>query len=110
MICSTVRISSLNSIPYRYPRIPKIGMAKSTKATRIHRLNALCIRQIPDLPRPFSTLVRVVLRYRNGQIKDIVRIYVPAVVLWNKKIPIYFPKNRKRSIQEPPKNTQDRKI
>ena len=61
-------------------------------------------------PRPFSTLLNVVLRYKNGQIHASVLIKLPASWLEKTKFPRKSPKMMKKSRQEKPKNKQNRNV
>ena len=72
------RASSLTSMPHRYPRIPYLGMAKSTNASRMTMANTFWKKVDEVLPRPFKMLPMVVARYIKGHSHDRMVIYVPA--------------------------------
>ena len=50
------------------PQISTLLTSIALDFPQYHMLITLCSRQMPDFPRPLSTLVRVVFRYRKGQI------------------------------------------
>ena len=62
------------------------------------------------LPRPFRTLFKVVLRYKNGQIQDSVCRNFPANSLEKIKFPKNFPKNRKKRRQPIPRVIQKENV
>ena len=62
------------------------------------------------LPRPFSTLVSVVFKYRNGQIHAKIVIKLPASELEKTNSPRNFPKIKKKAMQLQPNRMQNKNV
>ena len=56
---------------------------------------------------PCRILLKVELRYRNGQSQPSVAIKVPASALLNKKLPRKFPVTRNPAVERKPSKRQD---
>ena len=85
------RNSSLTRNPHKYPRIPKTGTAKSTKARRIPIATMFCKNVVPVFPRPFCMLPMVVARYIKGHSQHKTVIKDPESSLRKIIVPRFFP-------------------
>ena len=72
------RISSLASIPQRYPRMPKEGMAKRTNARRIIMAVTFRKKVTEVFPSPFKMLPMVDARYMKGHSQERAAMKKPA--------------------------------
>ena len=85
------RNSSLTRNPHKYPRIPKTGTAKSTKARRIPIATMFCKNVVPVFPRPFYKLPMVVARNIKGHSQHKTVIIDPESSLRKIIVPSLYP-------------------
>ena len=77
---------------------------------RRKRLNIPVKNVIFVFPRPFKMLVKVVFKYKKGQIHARIVIKLPAKELENTNSPRNFPNNKKKIVQTHPKKIQKKEV
>ena len=70
------------------------------------RETVFCQKVVTAFPIPFRILVRVVPKYRKGQIHARIRINFPARELAKRTLPMLSPKQRKIPVQRIPRIRQ----
>ena len=82
--------------------IPYLGTQMKTNRMRIPRPMELWKKVDVVFPSPFRTLVKVVVKYRNGHIQHRIMIKVPANSLPKIILPMEGPNNRNEPVQRMP--------
>jgi hypothetical protein len=84
-----------------------VGTASRTNRILIVQEIRFNSNVMPGCPRPCRILLKVELRYRNGQSQPRVAMNVPARAFLNRKLPRKFPVIRKPAVEIKPSRRQD---